>query len=154
MATAGANDLFGSTSFRVLRRSLDFLAQRQQLTAENIANVDTPNYMAKDLNFQGVIDRLVDPRPPKLASSNPAHFADSSDISLIGSSERHLFRQSNRDDPKSINAGGAAVRVDGNSVEIDREMAKLAETQLAFSVYTRAFAARAASIRVIARDVR
>lgn len=154
MSLAGPNDLFGNTTFSALRRGLDFLAQRQQLTAENIANVDTPGYLAKDLNFQSHIDRIINPKPPRLASSNPAHFKDSADVKMITSSARHIFNVSNGDEPQPENTDSAVVRVDGNSVEIDREMARLAETQLAFTTYTRAFAARMDSIRVVARDVR
>jgi flagellar basal-body rod protein FlgB len=31
---------------------LDLLSQRQKLTAANIANIDTPGYKAKDIDFQ------------------------------------------------------------------------------------------------------
>ena len=154
MSLAGPNDLFGNRTFAALRRGMDFLAQRQELTAENIANIDTPGYLAKDLDFQSHIDRIINPRPPRLMTSNPAHFKDSTDIKMITSSARHLFKISTRDEPQAENTDGAVVRVDGNSVEIDREMARLAETQLAFTMYTRAFAARRESIRIVARDVR
>lgn len=154
MALAGSNELFGSRTFRAVQRSLDFLAQRQKLTAENISNIDTPGYLAKDLDFQSHIDRIIDPKPPKLLSSNPAHFVDATDIKLTVSSARHLFQKSTFDEPQPVNSDSAVVRIDGNSVEIDREMAKLAETQLAFATLTRAFVTRMNSIRVVARDVR
>ncbi len=124
------------------------------MTAENIANVDTPGHLAKELDFQSQIDRIINPRPPRLLSSDPAHFKDSTDIKMTTSSERHLFKISNSNDPQPVTTDSAVVRVDGNSVEIDREMARLAETQLAFTVYSRAFSARMNSIRAVARDVR
>lgn len=154
MSLARPNELFGNRTFAALRRGLDFLAERQKLTAENIANIDTPGYLAKELDFQAQIDRIVNPRPPRLLSTNPAHFKDSTDVRMIASSERHLFKVSTRDEPQPKNTDSAVIRVDGNSVEIDREMAKLAETQLAFTTYSRVFAARMNSIRAVARDVR
>jgi flagellar basal-body rod protein FlgB len=35
-----------------LERYLDLLAERQKLVASNIANIDTPGYLTKDIDFQ------------------------------------------------------------------------------------------------------
>jgi len=37
---------------RNIEHYMDLLAQRQKLVASNIANLDTPGYRAKDLDFQ------------------------------------------------------------------------------------------------------
>ena len=42
--------------FHMIRRSLDYQAQRQTVIAENIANADTPGYQARDLqSFEAVL---------------------------------------------------------------------------------------------------
>lgn len=43
----------------VLEKFLDVASQRQRLVAGNIANVDTPGYRAKDLNFRSELQRAV-----------------------------------------------------------------------------------------------
>jgi flagellar basal-body rod protein FlgB len=40
-----------------LERYLDLAAKRQQLIVSNMANVDTPNYRTKDIDFQGELQR-------------------------------------------------------------------------------------------------
>jgi flagellar basal-body rod protein FlgB len=51
MAMSG-NPVTGS-----LERYLDLAAKRQELIASNMANVDTPNYRTRDIDFQGELQR-------------------------------------------------------------------------------------------------
>jgi flagellar basal-body rod protein FlgB len=59
------NDVSTST-MNLLEKALDVSAQRQQLVAANIANVDTPGYQTKDLDFHAELQRAV--------SDGPANF--------------------------------------------------------------------------------
>ncbi len=43
----------------LLRVMLDATASRQRLIAQNIANADTPNYKAKDLDFGKALDTAL-----------------------------------------------------------------------------------------------
>ena len=38
---------------------LDLLAQRQELIASNMANVDTPNFRTRDIDFEGELHRAA-----------------------------------------------------------------------------------------------
>jgi flagellar basal-body rod protein FlgB len=42
---------------------MDLLSARQKLVASNIANIDTPGYKTKDVDFQGEFQRLVQGNP-------------------------------------------------------------------------------------------
>lgn len=59
-----------------LERYLDLLSVRQKLVASNIANVDTPGYKAKDIDFQSEFRNALggsSPRPedvPGLRAKN------------------------------------------------------------------------------------
>jgi len=88
----------------VLARSLDVNAFRQQLIAANMANIDTPGYRTRDVNFQQELER----------ASGPLFQADFS--------------------PLARQVQGLIERPDGNNVNIDRESLLLAETQLRYSV--------------------
>lgn len=48
---------------------MDLLSARQKLVASNIANIDTPGYKAKDINFQGEFERLVQSQTPHVVES-------------------------------------------------------------------------------------
>jgi flagellar basal-body rod protein FlgB len=42
-----------------LERYMDLLSARQKLVATNIANVDTPGYSTRDLDFQGELQSAI-----------------------------------------------------------------------------------------------
>ena len=46
---------------------LDLIAQRQQVLSTNLANVDTPNYVRKDITFSQYIDQINSPLETRLS---------------------------------------------------------------------------------------
>ena len=44
----------------VLQKSLDLRAEKQQVIAGNIANVDTPGYSARKMNFEESLRKAID----------------------------------------------------------------------------------------------
>jgi flagellar basal-body rod protein FlgB len=46
--------------FRFNEMALNLRAQRQQVLASNIANADTPNYKARDVNFADALKNALD----------------------------------------------------------------------------------------------
>ncbi len=52
--------LFDTNSFRIAEQGLDLLVKQQQIIAQNIANVDTPEYKSKYLYFAGVLKEQMD----------------------------------------------------------------------------------------------
>jgi flagellar basal-body rod protein FlgB len=59
------NDVSTST-MKLLEKALDVTSQREQLVTANIANVDTPGYQTKDIDFRSELQRAV--------SDGPANF--------------------------------------------------------------------------------
>jgi len=85
-----------------LERVLDVATARQRIIAGNMANVDTPRYRTRDIDFQEELRRAE-----MSASSDPA-------------------------EPAAKEVQGLLERPDGNNVDMDREGMALAETQLEF----------------------
>lgn len=154
MSRINSNEVLSNTAFQALRRSLDFLSTREQLSAENIANVDTPGFKARALDFKSQLDQIVNPRPSKLVVTDPRHFGGSAEVKLVNTSEEHFSAVGRSDEPQPEFLDPLTARVDENTVDLDREMAILAETQLAFGTVARLLTARMETIRVVARDVR
>lgn len=48
---------------------LDLIAQRQRALGSNIANVDTPNYVRKDIDFQTYLGTMNSPLETKLSTT-------------------------------------------------------------------------------------
>lgn len=90
--------------------------QRQQVLASNIANADTPNYKARDLDFksalQGALNGAGSSGGTALATTAPGHLAgnpgQAADTGL-------LYRTP------------AQGSVDGNTVDMDAERAAFAD---------------------------
>ena len=93
-----------SVSTDLLQRFLDLAAKRQALVTSNIANVDTPGYRTKDIDFQGELQRA-------LQGGDAAPTA-----------------------PFVREVPGLVVRPDGNNVSVDRESLLLSEIQLQFNI--------------------
>ena len=99
-----------------LRSAANLRAYRQQLLASNIANADTPNYKARDIDFQATLDKASAQR--------------GGDLALATTSTRHLMAMAGDGAP-----AGARVMyrteyqsaVDGNTVNMDVERSAFAE---------------------------
>ena len=127
----------------ILQQSLDGLSMRQRATANNIANVDTPGYKAAQVSFESQLARAVDRQlvaqtGVQMATTSPAH------LSAGPQQLDHVAPVVSRFDTVSY-------RNDGNSVDIEREMALLAETQLRFSTLSSLVSRRLAIERNIVR---
>ena len=110
---------FGRT-VAILERALDLRSMRHELLVTNVANLDTPGYRAVDLDFSRELDRAQGRLGDvTLAVAHPRHFPYGPDEAggvSFGHDETWPSLQS--------------VANDGNSVDLEREMAKLAENHL------------------------
>jgi flagellar basal-body rod protein FlgB len=95
------------------------LAQRQQIVASNLANIDTPGYKTKDSSFYATVQELLSDDSVTLRTSRPGHAGKLTPIVP----QTQMFE-----------VPGLASRADLNNVDIDREMMKLSETAFGYSL--------------------
>ena len=106
--------LFGKT-FNAIEQSLDLAKMRHGLIASNIANLNTPNYRTKDIDFNKILRDVLSRRSVELVRTNSLHFP--TEKAQIESGE--IFSE------EPFGSGGG-------SVDIDNEMTKLAENNLRY----------------------
>lgn len=101
--------------------ALRLRAYRQEVITANIANADTPNYKARDFNFDNVLAQVV-ARTSAPAASTP----------LVRTSARHFAGQASA--PADLPEGAELPyrvpqqqSIDGNTVELDAERVKFAD---------------------------
>lgn len=112
--------LFSDPIPGMLAKLLDFYSQRQTLISANLSNVDTPGYRAKDVTFEGQLKSAMGKQDSvKMKVTNPKHI-DPGTPNL-----KNL-------NPKLIEEPPINARPDKNTVDLDNEMKKLAETQLMY----------------------
>lgn len=108
-------------ALRFHETALSLRAQRQQLLASNIANADTPNYKARDIDFnqalQGALTRGTQ-APSELKKTASAHLAGNGAGSVSGSPL--LYRTTQQGN------------VDGNTVDMDVERNQFADNGLRY----------------------
>ena len=106
-------------------QALNLRSERQRLVASNIANADTPGYVARDLNFaQALRDATGAGNPTAaLAASRPGHIAASS---MTGSTFSNL-----------LYASPSQTNLDRNTVDMDRERASFADNTVKYEATLR-----------------
>ena len=126
---------------QLIQKSLDFRAQRNILLSGNIANIETPGYKAKDIVFEQALgEAMRSQQPGPLDVTNPRH--------LDGSGRRPLAMVTG----EVIDSSNPVGSVDGNSVELEKEMAKLAENQVSFQALTQMMTFKFNQLRTAMRE--
>lgn len=95
---------------------------RQELLASNIANADTPNYKARDINFSAALQQVVQ---SKLATGGTLPLTVTSALHQPGKPASALggLTQFRNDQQGSI---------DGNDVDVDKERMQFADNGLRY----------------------
>jgi flagellar basal-body rod protein FlgB len=119
-------DLHDLPLFSMLRERMTWLNQRQDLLSQNVANADTPRYVARDLKAQD-FDQLMGASGAGAAmmTTNARHMALSP--SRMGKFEDH----ETPDQETSPN---------GNAVSLEVEMVKVSDTQAQFQAAANLYA--------------
>lgn len=101
-----------------MSKALSLHAHRQQLLAGNIANADTPNYKAVDINFSQALKAATGPdRPVALSQTAPGHL-QSKESSPFGA--KTMFRQPTQ------------PSIDGNTVDMDVERTQFIDNAIRY----------------------
>lgn len=91
-----------------LVKSMDLALKRNEALASNIANAETPQYRAVDVNFAGELEQAFQKNSSSLAKTNPKH------LDVTSASSAHLIPDLS-----------GATRADGNNVDLDIQMGKM-----------------------------
>lgn len=110
------------SALRFQQEAINLRAERQKVLANNIANADTPNFKARDFDFQSELARVMEQGRSEgsgltLARTSSRHIAGSSAASSI-----HELQYRMPDQPS----------LDGNTVDMDRERAAFADNALRY----------------------
>ncbi|SDH57180.1 flagellar basal body rod protein FlgB [Roseospirillum parvum] len=109
-------NLSNLTLFKMAHDQMDWLAERQKLLSQNIANANTPDYVGRDLEpltFKDMVVSRTQPTRPTL--THPSHLA------------ANLPEPSRFDDFKERRP--FEVSPDNNHVILEEQMAKMSTTK-------------------------
>ena len=114
MATPILND----PMLGVMTVVLDGLSKQQKVISNNIANIDTPGFLAKEVPFKERLNVALQSRDTlALARTDHDHLMLSPAFDAV---------------TQVVERQGTIPRVDGNTVDINREMVDLVEASLKY----------------------
>jgi flagellar basal-body rod protein FlgB len=99
-------------------------AERQRLIASNIANADTPGFVARDMDFPKALREATGQLAPRdaMALTQAGHMAPAAGA---------------RGEPGLVYATAAQTNLDSNSVDMDRERANFADNAVKYEATLR-----------------
>lgn len=111
-------------ALRFYETALSLRAQRQQLLASNIANADTPNYKARDIDFKAALSNALGQsqgvQPVAMARTSAAHLSGSGTDATTPGGVPLLYREARQGS------------VDGNTVDMDVERNQFTDNSLRY----------------------
>ncbi len=119
-----------------LAKSLDVAALRQKVTAQNLANLNTPGYKRSYVVFSEELGKAKEK------------------LDLKKTDQRHLSAGSSGPEPRIEAENSTSQRSDGNNVDLDQEMLNMVENQLRYNALVQKISDRYAEWRYIINEGR
>lgn len=117
-------DLLSGASFQRLEGAIRAATMRQQVLANNIANVDTPYYKRSDVAFEEMLAQAIGEggiQKLPLKTTDPRHISNG--LSFAAPT------------PTVITEDSTIINNNRNNVDIDKEMSLVAENQLRYNLF-------------------
>ncbi|MEM8773246.1 MAG: flagellar basal body protein [Pseudomonadota bacterium] len=132
-------DLSKIPIFSGLAGRLDFLAARTRTIAQNIANADTPNYVARDLEQKdfAALARSASSTATALKTSSPRHIAAPSSAGSV------VYRE--------VRAPDGEASLTGNDVSLETQAMKLSATRQEYALAANIYRKGVEMLRLAAR---
>jgi flagellar basal-body rod protein FlgB len=134
-------------AFSVLREKMNFLAERQRVLSQNVANASTPGYVPKDLNVDGFEKALASQLKVREGG-----------VAVARTSGQHIDMNASRNlsgDFRAKAAPDSDVTLDGNAVVLEDQMLKVSRTRGEYetmvAIYQRALGMMRTAIKAASR---
>lgn len=136
-----SNGLFDKT-INGLASSIAMRQVRNNVTASNIANAETPGYHARKVDFENALSRAMDMDGMNaLTTSDNRHFA-------VGGISATKTKPDIYENPEG------AVNNDGNTVDIEKEMSALSENAIMYKAALQLINKKMAALKYAASEGR
>lgn len=139
-------ELFTDT-LRILEKSLDLRMANQRVISSNIANVDTPGYQARRMDFEASLQRAVERIEAEAEAgtlTNPT----------LESMTSHALGRESGDEAIVNPTGEAAYGLDGNNVNLEAELGQLSNNSLMYQLTARLLSAKMREINTVLEQER
>ena len=126
--------LFSDQTPLVLKKGMDFQSARNLMISTNVSNMETPDFKAHDINFEKQLQEYIKSGDQlQMKSTHSKHFGPSNEG--LKTMDPQPFELT---DPSKSN---------GNNVNVDKEMGKLAENQILYTAFIQLMMKRGSTVR-------
>ncbi|OGI00740.1 MAG: flagellar basal-body rod protein FlgB [Candidatus Melainabacteria bacterium GWF2_32_7] len=131
-------ELISNNPIEASTLALNALSSRHNALAANIANADTPGYKRVDVKFEDQLVKIIEKNTDiqKEKEKNSAKVMNSANSVVLSNSlnyQEDLYKEFK---PEISETGNAAIKTDGNNVNIEYEMAELAKNGTKYAAIT------------------
>ena len=120
------DQLLNNSEVQVLKKLQDFSVLKQKVIANNIANIETPGFKAKDVVFKQEFQKAL---------------------------QQGEFDKAMRIEGRVVVRNDLSMRNDGNTVNLENEMLALQKNQMKFDIYTELLKSRYKKIKDLFTDL-
>lgn len=134
-------DLISSRTIEITKLGMDGLMDRQQAISSNIANVMTPEYQRKEVAFESQLSEIMEKEDLKDYIKGLNSIEYKPPMTDVFTGEIHTYRTPTQQEkaylqsnaysdfkPQYVTDIYSGSNVDGNNVELEREMMDLSKT--------------------------
>ena len=118
-----------------IKGRMSWLDERQRVVAQNVANADTPGFVARDLKAPTDFAAAMRNGPLQMTRTSAAHIAPQAPVARFTSDKT----------PDS------ETTLDGNSVVVEEQMLKMAESRMAYDAAISLYQKSMTMLRMAAR---
>ncbi len=121
-----------SNTITSLEQAISQSTVKQRVISNNIANVDTPNYKAQEVRFDGVLTNEM--QKLQALKTNSKHI----DFGGLDSSSYQIITKNN-----------TQYNHNGNNVDIDQEMTEMAKNQIKYNALIERLSGKFDSLKTV-----
>lgn len=131
-------NLNGIPFFALMRDRMSYLDRRQQVIAANVANADTPGYMARDLQ--------------PFAQAVARQGSTVGQVTAVRTNRMHIGSSAPTASPyDTVNSPDSEVTLDGNRVVLEDEMIRMGEARMNYDAAVGFYQKSLSMLRMAAR---
>jgi flagellar basal-body rod protein FlgB len=142
--------LIDSTT-RILSQALDGLASQQSVISANLANIDTPNYQPKAVDFETALRAEVAAMGSSRGNAFSPSGSPAADVAMKTTDSRHMSVVGTLGEgfTAAVSVVNENLRNDNNKVDLETEMTALTQTQIKYSANSRLITAKFAQLNSV-----
>lgn len=115
-----------SNTVELLGKSIDLRAKNHNHISANLANAETPNYIPTSVSFEGELRDAMksqsNPKDSRKSATNPRHIPLKGQAGSLAKVEGTV-----------VQSPAPGIGRDGNAVELEQEMGRLAANQIMYN---------------------